>query len=212
MYTTTAVSIDGRERRHPALATTWPRAAQSPPRHAASADQVHQQPQPHAGRRQVEPAGAEEARRPSTCRRAITLDGHEQRRERQQQRPRQQPMARHRPRQLEIDQPGLHFVRGLGRQVHRDAADQHADDRMEVAERDRALERREEHRLAAEAALQESGQQIRHPAERLRALDLRRLPDDDDLEPAEQRRTRRAAGSAPARRTAAAARSSASPP
>jgi hypothetical protein len=57
---------------------------------------------------------------------------------------------------------------------------------VKVAERDGALERGEEHRLAAEAALQEAWQQIRHAAEGLGALDFRGLPDDDQLEPEQQ--------------------------
>jgi hypothetical protein len=56
---------------------------------------------------------------------------------------------------------------------------------MEVAERHGSLERREQHRLAAEAALQERRHQIRHPAECLRPLNLRGLPHDDDLQAAQ---------------------------
>ena len=106
---------------------------------------------------------------------------------REHERARQQPMPRHRSRQLEIDEARFDFVRRLGRQVDRDHRQQQAHDRVEIAEGDGALERREQHRLAAEPALQEAGQQVRHAAERLRALDLGRLPDDDELEPAQQR-------------------------
>jgi hypothetical protein len=57
---------------------------------------------------------------------------------------------------------------------------------MKVAEGHRAAERREEHRLAAEASLQERGHQLCDAAERRGPLDLRGLAHDDDLKAAQQ--------------------------
>ena len=66
---------------------------------------------------------------------------------------------------------------------------QHGDERVEVAEGDGALERGEQKRLLAEAALEELRQELRHPSEGPRLLDRRRLRDEDQLEPGEQHQT-----------------------
>ena len=109
----------GGERRHPAARAAWRRAGAKPARQAA--ERRRGCPAGAAARRATagrEPPAPKTAP-PSDVPAAISPRRRCRRGERQQQRPRHQPVARHRPRQLEIDQARFHFVRGLGRQVHR---------------------------------------------------------------------------------------------
>jgi hypothetical protein len=61
---------------------------------------------------------------------------------------------------------------------------------MEVAEGHRPFEGREDHRFVAEAALKKAGKQVGQAGERVGALDLDRLRDDENLQGAEQQHGR----------------------
>jgi len=103
-------------------------------------------------------------------------------------RPDDQPVARHGTRELEVHEPRFDLMGDLGREVHRDEGHDQADDRVEVAERHRALERGEQHRAIAETPLKECGEQRREHTERLRPLHFGGLADDHDLNTGEQHR------------------------
>ena len=83
-------------------------------------DQMQEQPRACCGGWRVELRRGEQCEVPVSVPAAIKQRRRRDGADRQQQRARHEAVARDRARQLEIDEPGLDFVRGLGGQVDRE--------------------------------------------------------------------------------------------
>ena len=186
-YRTTAVSAavvnDVLHLRAPAAT-----ASANPPKHDRDRGQMEEHPRARCSRWCIELRRGEHPQ-PQARARGHEQDGRDDGAGRKQQRSRHDDPPGQGSGQHEIHKAGLDLVRRLCREVDRQHRHQHDDDRMKVAEGHRALEGDEQHRLAAESALQEGRHELRHAAKRVRLLQRRRLTDDDHLKDGQEGET-----------------------